>query len=119
MPAWQDYERTAGILYHSEEEQRFAESRLGINHPGGTCIGAVVETAPASKADRDLKFDFQGQRYLVYCGRFSVQKGLPILLDYAERDATLYPEALWLRFSGARRGSNLEAALGPRPGLCG
>lgn len=70
----------AGILYHSPEEQCFAQARLGVNHPNAWQLGAVV---PLSEGAASLPES--ARPYLVYCGRYSEQKNVPLLLDWARR----------------------------------
>lgn len=72
----------AGLLYHSPEEQGFAESRLGINHPISEVIGTWLEP-PRGDAERGRKRI--GSRYLLYCGRFIAEKGFRRLLDWMAR----------------------------------
>jgi glycosyltransferase involved in cell wall biosynthesis len=100
LRAWEGYERVGGILYHSPEEKAFAEGALGINHPGGVCVGGLVSAeeagGPAARPDNRPG----GERYLLYCGRYSAQKGLPELLDFARRYAGRHPERFAFVFIG-------------------
>ena len=41
-----------------------------------------------------------GQRHLLYCGRYSAQKGLPELLDFARRYAERHPDRFAFIFIG-------------------
>jgi glycosyltransferase involved in cell wall biosynthesis len=112
LRAWTEYESVAGILYHSPEEQRFAENRLGINHPGGTCVGALVDVeTPANPVRGQQRAG--SRRYVIYCGRFSAQKGLPLLIDQARRYHDLHPDRLTFVFIGQG-----EVAIPRHPGLC-
>lgn len=73
------YGVVGGVLYHSPEEQAYAQSRLGVNHPNAHLLGAWVDTAtvdPPAEAPRP---------YVVYCGRYSGQKNVPMLLEWAGR----------------------------------
>jgi glycosyltransferase involved in cell wall biosynthesis len=86
LHSWQQvYGAVGGILYHSPEEQDLAQADLGLNHPGGHCIGAYVDTARPGNAPRGRARVGADRPYLLYCGRYLVQKGLPVLLDYARR----------------------------------
>jgi glycosyltransferase involved in cell wall biosynthesis len=100
LRVWQEYERVGGILYHSPEEQAFAESQLGLNHPGAACIGALVDTENLGDPQGAGRWLPQGQPYLVYCGRFSTQKGVPRLIDYAQRYLALHRDRFLFAFLG-------------------
>jgi glycosyltransferase involved in cell wall biosynthesis len=76
------YERVGGILYHSPEEQKFAEVQLGLNHPGAVQVRTALDLK-AGDASRGREQVGSGRRYLVYCGRYSPEKNLPLLLEYA------------------------------------
>jgi glycosyltransferase involved in cell wall biosynthesis len=98
---WQQvYPYVGGILYHSPEEQEFAEVELGLNHPGATCLGTVVDVVSQGDAQRGQALVGSGRPYLVYCGRYSVQKNLPLLLDYAKRYQSLHPGRFTFVFLG-------------------
>lgn len=93
------YRGVGGILYHSPEEQAFAETELGLNHPGGQCVGTWHDTTALGDAERGRRLA-GGQRYLVYCGRYSAHKNLPQLLDYAHCYAAGHPERFRFVFCG-------------------
>lgn len=93
------YRGVGGILYHSPEEQAFAEAELGLNHPGGQCNGVWHAADAAGDAERGRRLA-DAQRYLVYCGRYSTHKNLPQLLDYAKRYAAAHPERYRFVFCG-------------------
>ena len=103
------YGRVAGILFHSPEERDLAQSELGINHPNSVEVGTYLTTraAPVRKADI-----FPGERYLVYCGRYSHQKCLPRLLDYMARYQSENPARFSHGVHGYRRGASSRASLG-------
>lgn len=76
------YGNAGGLLYHSAEEQHLAQGRLGVNHPNSHVIGTRIDV-PHREA---IPFSLAGSRpYFVYCGRYSAQKNLPLLLEWAER----------------------------------
>lgn len=82
LGCWQQsYGAVGGILYHSPEEREFAECVLGLNHPRTTEIGALIDARSTPSA---LAHGLT-EPYVVYCGRYSEQKNLPLLLEYAER----------------------------------
>jgi glycosyltransferase involved in cell wall biosynthesis len=93
------YDRVAGILYHSPEEQEFAEVDLGLNHPRASCVGTFLDTTAGDQA-RGRSHVPADRRYLVYCGRYSQQKGLPALLDYAHRYQAAHPDRFAFVFLG-------------------
>jgi glycosyltransferase involved in cell wall biosynthesis len=93
------YERVAAILYHSPEEQELAEVGLGLNHPRAFCVGTFLETT-AGDTVRGRAHARTERRYLVYCGRYSQQKGLPALLEYARRYQAAHPERFAFVFLG-------------------
>jgi glycosyltransferase involved in cell wall biosynthesis len=94
------YCQVGGILYHSPEEQAFAEAELGLNHPGGIFAGTLVEVETAGNAERGRESVGKGRRYLVYCGRYSPEKDLPLLLDHARRYAEERPDRFTFVFLG-------------------
>src|SRR5204862_4825082 len=92
LECWQRlYERVAGLLYHSAEEQAFAETVLGINHPGGRVVGTWLDTATPGDAGRG-RAAAGAEHYVLYCGRYAREKNLPLLLDYAWRFAQARPD---------------------------
>ncbi|MBI3412373.1 MAG: glycosyltransferase [Planctomycetes bacterium] len=79
--------QVGGILYHSPEEQDLAQADLGVNHPRAFEIGTWMEQSlPVRQIDRNKE-----HAYLVYCGRFSAQKDVPRLLEYAANYEALHP----------------------------
>lgn len=98
LPAWPAaYGSAGGILFHAPEEQHLAQARLGVNHPNAEVIGACVRASPLP-ADAE---GFQHPRpYLVYCGRYAVEKDLPRLLEYAERYQEDHPGQVDFVFMG-------------------
>jgi glycosyltransferase involved in cell wall biosynthesis len=96
LPVWHDsYQGVGAILYHSPEELELAQTDLGLNHPGSCCLGTLINTQEPGNADRGRQAAATDRRYLVYCGRYSQQKNLPLLLDYLGRYQAERP----LRFS--------------------
>jgi len=92
LEAWRrTYERCGGLLYHSPEEQRFAEIDLGLNHPGATCIGTYLDTKTPGDPETGRRVVGVTGPYVVYAGRFSSQKELPILLERARRYHAEHP----------------------------
>lgn len=89
------YRQVGGVLYHSPEEQEFAECELGLNHPGAVCCGTFVEVARAGQA-----FPAVPARYLVYAGRYSPLKNLPLLFDFARRYWEQHPGRFKVAFLG-------------------
>jgi glycosyltransferase involved in cell wall biosynthesis len=80
LKAWPTvYGRVGGVLLHSPEERELALGRLGVNGANVIVVGAFVSAdrvQPQAGASRD---------YVVYCGRYSDQKNLPLLLDWMRR----------------------------------
>ncbi len=74
------YSEAGGILFHSDEEQGFAQARLGVNHPNARVIGAIVSASVQSPGTPGLR-----RPYIVYCGRYSAHKNVTMLLDWARR----------------------------------
>jgi glycosyltransferase involved in cell wall biosynthesis len=82
---WQQlYGSVAAILYHTVQEQSFAERVLGFNHPGSAVVGTLLAQQPAGDAQRGQALA-GSQRYVLYSGRYAVEKNLPLLLDHARR----------------------------------
>ncbi len=94
------YERVAAILYHSPEEQAFAEQKLGINHPYGACIGTWVDAAKTADPEHAARRLGGVGKYVVYCGRYSAHKGLPRLIDFACRYQQRCPGRFTFVFMG-------------------
>src|SRR5207245_2688763 len=100
LPTFREvYERTAGILYHSPEEQHLAESEVGLNHPGAVCIGTVIDTTTTGNAARGRQL-IGAERYVLYCGRYIPQKGVDRLCEYARRHDAEYPGRFTFVFLG-------------------
>jgi glycosyltransferase involved in cell wall biosynthesis len=74
------YNGVGGLLFHSPEEMQLA-IRLGITHPNARVlrglIGAGRATPPASVA--------RTEAYVLYCGRYSADKNVPLLLEWMQR----------------------------------
>ena len=70
------YGEVGGVLYHSPEEQDYGQRVLGLNHPNAEEIGTWLP--PTSDANQPV----QEAPYLVYCGRWSQEKNMPLLLEY-------------------------------------
>ena len=79
----QRYGNVGGILYHSAQEQSLAQQVLGVNHPNaweiGTCV-AIPDEPPSPSSQATLPRPF-----VVYCGRYSEQKNVPLLVEWARR----------------------------------
>ncbi len=88
------YTSVAGLLYHTPEEQEFAQTTLGLNHPGARLIGTRLPAAPT--CDKTPS----GVRTLGYCGRYSIQKNVPLLLEYASRYQAERPDRFTWVFMG-------------------
>ena len=83
LPGWPTlYGEVGGLLFHSPEEQEFAQSRLGVNHPNAHEVGALIEPPAADAADVP---GLPKEPYIVYCGRYSKQKKVHVLADWAAR----------------------------------
>src|SRR5207302_3767910 len=84
------YEGVAGVWYHSAEEQAFAETVLGLNHPGASVVGTWLDTEAQGDAGRGRAVA-GAERYVLYSGRYAAEKNLPLLLDYARRFHQAHP----------------------------
>jgi glycosyltransferase involved in cell wall biosynthesis len=100
------YAAVGGLLYHTPEEQQLAEAVLGINHPYATVLGTCLDLTPG---DGDRGRARCGPNYLVYCGRYSPEKGVDRLLDFVGRYAAEHPERFRLVCLG-QGGMRLPAA---------
>jgi glycosyltransferase involved in cell wall biosynthesis len=94
------YGAAGGIWYHSEEEKDFAEAELGLNHPGGVCIGTWLDTETSGIPNRGRKLVGGDRPYLLYAGRYSEYKNLPILLEFAQKYHEKYPDRFTNVFLG-------------------
>jgi glycosyltransferase involved in cell wall biosynthesis len=88
------YGNVGGILYHSAEEQKLAQQRLGVNHPNAREIGTCIAIGASA-----LPWNFQ-RPYVVYCGRYSEQKNVPLLVEWARRYCAEQPGRLDFVFMG-------------------
>jgi glycosyltransferase involved in cell wall biosynthesis len=97
LRTWQTYERTAGLLFHSPEEQAFAQAELGLNHPNSVEVGVYLPSCDRQPAAAVRPVP---GRFLVYCGRYSEEKGLPRLLEYARQYYERHPGRFRFVFLG-------------------
>lgn len=94
------YREVRGIFFHSGAEQRFAEIELGLNHPGSFCMGSVIDTNSQGDPQRSRSLAETERPYVLYCGRYSAQKNLPLLLDFARRYEQDHPGRFTFAFMG-------------------
>jgi glycosyltransferase involved in cell wall biosynthesis len=94
------FEQVGGLLYHSQEERAFAEVVLGLNHLNAHVIGTLIDAATPGDQARGRQVVGTGRRYVLYCGRYCREKGLPELIAFAGRYATDHPERLTFAFAG-------------------
>lgn len=98
---WREvYGRVGGILYHSPEEQALAQTHLGLNHPSSWCVGTYVDAPARGDPERGRRRAGVLRPYLLYCGRYSQEKNLPLLLDYARRYTERHPKRFPFVFVG-------------------
>jgi glycosyltransferase involved in cell wall biosynthesis len=101
LESWQKaYEQCASLLYHSPEEQRFAEVDLGLNHPGAACIGTYLDTENLGDPEAGRRAVGATAPYVVYAGRYSLQKELPTLFEHARRYEAEHPGRFVFVFLG-------------------
>jgi glycosyltransferase involved in cell wall biosynthesis len=93
------YRQVGAILYHTPEEQRFAEVELGLNHPGAACIGTLVEPTSPGNPEKGRAL-IGSRRYLIYCGRYSLHKNLPLLFEHARQYSVERPGRFTFVFAG-------------------
>jgi glycosyltransferase involved in cell wall biosynthesis len=99
-PGWAKlYEPIAGILYHTAEEQAFAERVLGLNHPGAAVVGTCMPLEPAGDAERGRR-RAGGAPYVLYCGRYAAEKNVALLLEYGARFCREHPDRVRFVFTG-------------------
>jgi glycosyltransferase involved in cell wall biosynthesis len=91
------YGNAAGIMYHTMEEQQLAQGKFGVNHPNSTVIGTFI--APRDNSLAPLP-EVLRRPYIVYCGRYSLQKNVPLLLEWVERYQKSHPSQLDVVFMG-------------------
>lgn len=116
LACWRDtYAAVGGILYHSPEEQDYAQQTLGINHPRGVEVGTWIEHSFSRDAQRSADAHAPlrvaaKRREIVYCGRYSAQKNLPLLFEFAERYEHERPGRFQFVFAGQGETSIPDAA---------
>jgi len=96
----QVYGAVAGMWFHSPEEKTLAEIELGISVPGSVCVGTLLEHDKPGDPERGRKIVGTGNRFLLYCGRYSAEKGLAKLLAFARRYVADHPERFIWAFMG-------------------
>jgi glycosyltransferase involved in cell wall biosynthesis len=94
------YGDVGGILFHSLEERQFAHAELGLAVPGGGCVGTFIDMAIRGDPDRGAKRVTSPRPYIVYCGRYLKEKGLPELLEFARRYDERRPGSFTFVFMG-------------------
>ena len=87
------YAHAAGLLFHTAAEQEWTHAVLGLNQPRSAVVGALLP-AQAGSGDARRGQERCGQRYLVYCGRWSTEKGCDRLIDFMRHVARDQP-GLW------------------------
>lgn len=107
LPIWPRlFSAVGGVFYHSVEEKAYAEARLGVNHPNSAVIGTCLAPQPNAKAPN------LPRPYVVYCGRYSAQKNVPLLVELARHYQACNPGQLDVVFMGTG-----EIKLPREPGL--
>ncbi|HEV8059019.1 MAG TPA: glycosyltransferase, partial [Gemmataceae bacterium] len=100
LKIWQKvYRQVGGILYHSVAEKKFAERAIGLNHPRSAVIGTWLDLDRRGNPVRGHELA-GSTSYVVYCGRYSPQKNLPLLLDWFRGFNQRYPGKLSLVLAG-------------------
>jgi glycosyltransferase involved in cell wall biosynthesis len=94
------FESVGGILYHSAEEQTFAEATLGLNHPNAQIIGTLLDADTPGDPRPARRRVGTGRRYVLYAGRHCREKALPELIAFARRYAADRPERFTFAFAG-------------------
>ncbi len=95
LAAWPDaYGRVGGILLHSPEEKELMLGRLGINAANVVEMGTWIDAgqrlpacglAAGGGLPLTRKLENTTLPFIVYCGRYSAQKNLPLLIDWMRR----------------------------------
>ena len=94
------YRQVGAILYHSPEEQALAETTLGVNHPGAAQVGTWLNLDRTGDAAHGRALLGNDRPYLLYAGRYSPHKELPLLLKYARRYWSRHPDRFTFAFVG-------------------
>jgi glycosyltransferase involved in cell wall biosynthesis len=101
LATWPDnYTAVAGILYHSAEEQDFAQAELGLNHPRSTVVGTWLDMSDDVPLIPRVSECGGDDRYVLYCGRYSEQKEVPRLLEFASLYNERHPGRFTFTFIG-------------------
>jgi alpha-1,6-mannosyltransferase len=77
------YERAAKVLAPSRYMVEYLRS-IGVNHAACQPLGVDIDTFSPARAGRDLRRDLQisrESRLLVFAGRFSAEKNIPVLIE--------------------------------------
>jgi alpha-1,6-mannosyltransferase len=77
------YERAVQVLAPSRYMVDYLRD-LGVTHASCQPLGVDIDTFSPARAGRDLRWDLQIPRHsrlLVFAGRFSAEKNIPVLID--------------------------------------
>lgn len=94
------FDAIGGMLYHTPEEQELGQSKIGLNHPRAACCGTYVSAEAPGDPERGRVTVGSTLPYVVYCGRYSEEKGLPPLLAAARAYADEHPRRFAFVFMG-------------------
>ncbi|RPJ83092.1 MAG: glycosyltransferase [Acidobacteria bacterium] len=93
------YGRSGGFLFNSAEEGELVLQGLGINHPNVGVIGSYMD--PVASAKGNFRAQRPGSRpYLLYVGRYNPAKRIDLVIDYARRYQSRYPDRFDFLFMG-------------------
>jgi O-antigen biosynthesis protein len=84
------FQHVGGLLYHSRAEQHLAETKLGHQNPNSVVVGTLLAQSMVGDAERGRQLC--GPNYVVYCGRYCPEKGLPELIDFIGRYQAEHPD---------------------------
>ncbi len=99
--------RACGIAYNVAAEREFAETKLQLHHPASCVVGMGLPARPNSEqpntaASRFRKSTGIKDPFLLYAGRNSEAKNVPLLLEFFARFKARHTHPLKLVLMGSK-----------------
>lgn len=93
------YRGVGGVLYHSDAEVSLAHARLAFSHSNSAVIGTYLD--PKRRGDPERGRRAVAETYVLYSGRYHVDKNVPLLIRYARKYLQANPGRVTFAFTGA------------------
>lgn len=96
--------KACGLAYNVDAEQQLAIDKLKLNHPASCVVGMGLHTVPYDPVDAAKRFRQETgihNPFILYAGRNSSAKNVPLLMDYFERYKAAHSSPLKLVLMGS------------------